>query len=122
MKYTYPKTYIYFCDVRKELETRSSDNSTHWYVYGRSQGLNNLGEKLMFSQFLSYPKFIYNNDETSLLSNGFAIYQNDDIEIDILQKILQSSVLDFYIKHTSYSIDGGFYCYQKKYLKDFSIL
>ena len=36
-------------------------------------------------------------------------------------KILNSSIMEFYIEKTSYTISGNYKCYQKKNLKNFSI-
>jgi type I restriction-modification system DNA methylase subunit len=118
----YPKAFRYFLAIETELNKRSNSHLIKpFYAYGRSQGLNNQGEKLMYAQFLGKPKFIHNTDAESLFSNGFAIYENNKIELKLLKKIIQSSIFEWYISKVSYSIDGGFYCYQKKYLKDFSI-
>ena len=29
--------------------------------------------------------------------------------------------MEYYVNNTSYSIEGGYYCYQKKYIERFSI-
>ena len=29
--------------------------------------------------------------------------------------------MNYYVSNTSYSIEGGYYCYQKKYIERFSI-
>ncbi len=118
----YPKTYEYLLYVKNLLSERSADrNMQYWYQYGRSQGINNFGEKLLYSQFLKKPKFIYCSNVNSLFCNGFAISANDKVPLKVLQKILHSSVFELYISKTSYTIAGGFYCYQKKYLSNFSI-
>lgn len=116
----YPLTYRYFISIKSSLDERNKFKVSAFYEYGRSQGLNNKGKKLMYSQFLDSPKFIYCEDENALICNGFAIYETEKINILCLQKILQSSVMKFYIDNISYSIDGGYKCYQKKYLKNFS--
>ena len=38
-----------------------------------------------------------------------------------LEKVLNSRIMEYYISNTSYMIEGGFYCYQKKYLERFSV-
>lgn len=116
----FPLTKKYFDVIKSLLDERNKFKVSAFYEYGRSQGINNFGKKLMFSQFLGKPKFILCEDDLALLCNGFAIYENSIIDIRCLQKIIQSPVMDFYISNTSYSIEGGFHCYQKKYLKDFS--
>ena len=57
----------------------------------------------------------------SLFCNGYAVFENDKYALDILQKILNSSLMEYYVKNTSYSIEGGYYCYQKKYIERFSL-
>ena len=39
----------------------------------------------------------------------------------LLQKILNSIVMDYYIRKTSISIQGGFHCYQKNFIEKFTI-
>ncbi|TFI77046.1 hypothetical protein, partial [Carnobacterium divergens] len=41
--------------------------------------------------------------------------------LEILSKVLNSVIMKYYIENTSYMISGGYYCFQKKYLKNFSI-
>ena len=49
------------------------------------------------------------------------MFENDIFDLKILEKILNSKVMDYYISNTSYCIEGGYYCYQKKYIEKFSI-
>mgnify|MGYP002424692906 CR=1 FL=1 len=35
--------------------------------------------------------------------------------------VLNSKVMEYYVANTSYAIEGGYYCYQKKYIERFSI-
>ena len=120
MKINYPLTLKYFEAIKPVLDERNKFKVTEYYEYGRSQGINNTGAKLLYSQFLGKPKFIMCTDDLALLCNGFAIYEDERLDLKCLQRIIQSEVMDFYIKNTSYSIEGGFHCYQKKYLKNFS--
>lgn len=120
MKRKFPNTLDYFYTIKSALDERNKIQVKTFYEYGRSQGLNNKGKKLMYSQFLAYPKFILCEDEDALICNGFAIYETPLISISILRKILQSTIMNYYVQNTSYSIDGGFKCFQKKYLKNFS--
>jgi hypothetical protein len=41
--------------------------------------------------------------------------------IDVVQKILNSYVMDYYIRKTSVSIEGGYPCYQKNFIEKFTI-
>ena len=118
MKKKFIKTDKYFLDIKNILLERDNGkiDKNLWYAYGRSQGLNKFGKKILFPTFSDIPKFTVVDNKNSLFCNGYAIYENDYFELDVLVKILHS-----YIKNTSYSIEGGYYCYQKKYREKFSL-
>lgn len=122
-KKSYPKTYNVLLENKTELDSRDKGkkNAAGWYAYGRTQGLNKYGKKLLFPTFANHPRFTYLDNEDALFCNGYAIFENDTFELDVLEKILNSYVMDYYVSNTSYSIEGGYYCYQKKYIENFSI-
>lgn len=119
----YPETYKCLLRQRTELDKRDNGKGVPqgWYAYGRTQGLNKYGQKLVFPTFANRPKFMYVEDENALFCNGYAVFENDQYDLDILGKILNSDVMDYYVSNTSYSIEGGYYCYQKKYIEKFSL-
>lgn len=123
LQYKYPLTYKYLQSQKQKLDNRDKGKGVigGWYAYGRTQGLNNYGAKLLFPTFANKPKFIYIQDEQALFVNGYAVFENDYIALKPLRKILNSSIMHYYVSHTSYSIEGGYYCYQKKYIERFSI-
>lgn len=123
MKTKFSNTYQYLLARKNELDTRDKGkpNAVSWYAYGRTQGLNKYGKKLLFSTFGAKPNFMLINDKTALFCNGYAVFENDSIELEVLEKILNSHIMQYYIQHTSYQIEGGYYCYQKKYLEKFGI-
>lgn len=123
LKNNYPKTYKYLVAQKEELDSRDKGkpNSVAWYAYGRTQGLNKYGIKLLFPTFANIPRFKLVDDEYALFCNGYAVFQNDYIELDLLQKILNSTLMQYYVSNTSYAIEGGYYCYQKKYIEKFSL-
>ncbi len=123
MKKQFPKAYQYLLSKKNELDRRDNGkkNPAGWYAYGRTQGLNKYGKKLLFPTFSNKPKFTYIDDEYALFCNGYAVFENDFIELEILCKILNSKIMEYYISQTSYTIEGGYYCYQKKYIERFSI-
>lgn len=119
----FPITYEYLSRNREALNSREKGKSTAlaWYAYGRTQGLNKFGKKLLFPTFSKKPRFILVEDEDTLFCNGYAVFENNWYELEVLEKILNSNVMEYYIKNTSYSIEGGYYCYQKKFVERFSI-
>lgn len=100
---------------------KGKPNPVAWYAYGRTQGINFYGKKLIYPTFASWPKFTMVDDEGALFCNGYALFASTIFPIDVLQKILNSSIMKYYVDKTSYPIEGGFMCYQKKYIERFSI-
>ena len=123
LKNNYPKIYEYLLIRKDDLDSRDKGkpNSVAWYAYGRTQGLNKYGIKLLFPTFANSPRFKLVDDEYSLFCNGYGVFQNDYIELSLLQRILNSTLMQYYVSNTSYAIEGGYYCYQKKYIENFSL-
>ena len=123
LKLQYPHTYEYLLAQRTELDSRDKGkpNSVAWFAYGRTQGLNKYGAKLLFPTFANKPRFTFVDDEFALFCNGYAVFQNDYIDLELLRRILNSSLMQYYVSNTSYAIEGGYYCYQKKYIERFSL-
>ncbi len=119
----YSLAYKYLRAIKSILDSRDKGkpNKVSWYAYGRTQGLNKYGNKIVFPTFANYPKFMILNDEYALFCNGYAVFENDYLDLDILVKVLNSTIMNYYIQNTSYTIEGGYYCYQKKYIENFSI-
>jgi len=133
LKNTYPHCYEYFSAAKIELSTRDKGGIEYpeWYAYARTQGLNFFGKKLLTPTFSSEPRFLLEQDESALFCNGYAIYSIDEsslfskveqkFNLDTLKKILNSLVMDYYIKRTSVSIEGGYPCYQKNFIELFGV-
>ena len=120
----YPLAYKYLLAQKNKLLSRDSGKIpvNEWYRYGRSQGLNiNNNFKIFFKTFNNKPEFYLSDTNDCLFSNGYCVEISNGDQIKDFLKKLNSESLDFYIKNTSYAIEGGYYCYQKKYLENFSI-
>src|SRR3989344_2770189 len=129
LKKLYPYFYEYLLAAKIELITRDKGGIEYpeWYAYARTQGLNFLGEKLITPTFSSEPRFLLEKNENALFCNGYAIYSiakpslfsklEQPLSLGVLSKILNSRVMDYYIKRTSVSIEGGYPCYQKNFIE-----
>ena len=119
----FPLCYQYLLDCRPVLAARDKGkpNPVAWYAYGRSQGLNCRGPKLLFPMFSRRPKFLPEPDGEILFCNGYAVTQGGRYPLEVLAKILNSDVMEYYVSRVSYCLKGDYKCYQKKYLRSFSI-
>ena len=132
-KNIFPFCYEYLCSKKHELNLRDKGNTDYpeWYAYARSQGLNFFGEKLLTPTFSSEPRFLFEHNNDALFCNGYAVYLKDNhdlfnsnagrLNLAVLKKILNSHIMDYYIKKTSVSIEGGYPCYQKNFIETFNI-
>lgn len=132
LKTKYPECYKYLLAAKGELATRDKGKVEYprWYSYARTQGLNFNGEKLFTPTFSSEPRFLNEKDVESMFCNGYAIFlkqkadlfsTNRKIDLSTLAKILNSKIMDYYIKRTSVSIEGGYPCYQKNFIELFGV-
>lgn len=130
---TYPFCYEYLLSAKAELIKRDKGKVEYpeWYAYARTQGLNFFGKKLLTPTFSAEPRFLLEKDDNALFCNGYAIYLISEqtlftdiepqLDLNVLGKILNSCVMDYYIKRTSVSIEGGYPCYQKNFIELFGI-
>jgi methylase of polypeptide subunit release factors len=123
LKEEFPGTYEYLEAATEELATREKGDGADyepWYKYGREQGLEYIGERLYTPTYSSGPKFLHDETEYSLFSNGYAVFP-DTVDVEVLNRILNSKVMDYYIRKTSKEIQGDYQCYQKNFIRKFSI-
>ena len=124
LKTKYPKCYDYFLSIKDELAKRDKGKKKYpaWYAYGRCQGINLFGKKLLTRTFSNKPRFILDENENSLFCNGYAIFQKkESLDIRVLQKILNSAVMDYFARKTSVDLEGRYQCYQKNFIESFNI-
>lgn len=138
MRQSYPECYRYLKSEEQELLARDKGKVEFdpFYVWGRTQGLTKKGLKVVTPTFSQLPRFLKIEQVNSYFTNGYAIsfkhqptslFAVDTNEIalpeniDVLQKLLNSVVMDYYVKKTSVSIDGGYPCYQKNFIQKFAV-
>lgn len=126
LKTSYPKALTYFKAAHNDLLSRSGEYTENdWYRYGRTQSLDRDMPKIIFPTNSDVPKFKYFEDK-ALFYNGYAVFgikntiQNFN-DLKLLEIILNSSLMENFMKLTSYFIGGGYVSYQKKYLEKFTI-
>lgn len=129
LKRKYPLAYAYLCNAREELLTRDKGKTEiyPWYAWGRTQSMDLRGPKLLTKTFSNYPNFIYDESD-QLFCNGYAIFlkkKNDlfslGLSLQDLKLFLNSAIMDYYTKLTSFQLEGNYQCYQKNFIEKFCI-
>lgn len=140
LKKEYTECYSYFLSVKEMLTSRGKgkENLIPFYSYGRTQGLTKKGVKLLTPTFSKEPRFMITEDEIAFFCNGYGLYIKQEglqeslfdnftnplmkkENLFLVQKILNSYIMEYYIAKTSVSIEGGYPCYQKNFIEKFSI-
>lgn len=120
----YPDAYKYLLAHKAELALRDRGGASDyeaWYAFGRAQGLNVQGYKLLFPHISDQPYFVYTEDSDLLFYTGFSIVSWNSRTLKILQKVLTSTLFWFFVKHTSKPYSGDYFGLGKNYIKGFSI-
>lgn len=138
-KKKFPKCYNYFLSEKENLLARDKGKIVFepFFAWGRTQGLTRTGKKILNPTFSRHPRFILVGEEDAFFTNGYGLYfkeqKNNGIftelinpitkieNIDVVQKILNSYVMDYYVSKTSVAIEGGYPCYQKNFIEKFTI-
>jgi adenine-specific DNA-methyltransferase len=134
----FPKCYEYLLSEKENLNSRDKGKIIYnpFFVWGRTQGITKYGKKLLTPTFSQFPRFLLIENEEAYFTNGYGIYFKQDesplfsnlsnplmkVEnIEVVQKILNSNVMHYYISKTSVAIEGGYPCYQKNFIEKFTI-
>lgn len=138
-KKKFPKCYNYFLSEKENLLARDKGKVIFepFFAWGRTQGLTRTGMKILNPTFSQHPRFLLVKEEDAFFTNGYGLYFREQetnglfsdtinpitkIEnIDVVQKILNSYVMDYYVSKTSVAIEGGYPCYQKNFIEKFTI-
>jgi adenine-specific DNA-methyltransferase len=123
MKAEFPEAYRYLESIRHRLDARDrgKPNPVAWYAFGRSQGLrSNFGRKLLTSGLNLASNFLLCEEPSVTFYSGYCV-QTDAEDLRVLQKILNSPLMDYYIHQTSRSYQQGYKSYAKAYTRRFAI-
>ncbi len=119
----YPQAYAYLQSCRNILDARDKGEGDYgaWYAFGRTQAIADSGKKLLFPYMSDLPHFVYMPQKDMMIYCGYAIYSESETELLFLKRVLESSVFDYYMRHTSKPYSTGYYSYAKNYVKSFGI-
>ena len=129
LRQEYPGAYAHLKLHQTELAKRDKGRNVAYkfYEWGRSQCMEAPGPKLLTKTFNRGPNFLL--DETdSLFCNGYSVKPAEgsdmfsaSIDIRVLQRILNSWVMDYYARLTSFQIEGDYQCFQKNFIERFCV-
>ncbi|MHC1597925.1 MAG: Eco57I restriction-modification methylase domain-containing protein, partial [Methermicoccaceae archaeon] len=127
---SYPHTWEYFNTFKKALEEREGGKwrgKEDFYAYGRRQNIEEFHEPKLITQVLSNKCTFYYDEggEYYFVGGGNAGAYGIKMKKEVLctpndyyffTALLNSKVVEFYMKHVSVIFSGKFYSYSKRYL------
>lgn len=123
-----PKTWSYFNDHKKFLESRENGkfSGLNWYAFGRNQALDVISLSKIFTPDIApSPRFSFDENGTFMftggVSGGYGIIPKPGISPKYLMAILNSPITRWYISKTSTQMRGGWYSFESRYIKSIPI-
>ncbi len=122
-KSSFPEAYKFLTEYKFILLNRDKGHGNYpaWYAYGRTQGMNNFGKKLLIPYISGSPVAVLSLDPDVLFYCGYALLSEDIEELKILKVFLESEAFWYYIFHTSKPYSKGYMAFAKNYIINFTI-
>lgn len=119
----FPLAYAYLSNYSSELNKRDKEKRKYpaWYAFGRSQALTIHGYKLLFPYIADNAYFVLSKQRDLMFYNGYALVSDNLQDLQIIQKVLKSSLFWYYIKHTSKPYGSEYFALAKNYVKNFGV-
>lgn len=125
LKKEFPKTYAYLYSYRDELAKRDIDKNTDWFLFGRSQGIQNSGlKKIVFKHIIdkNKPKIEpFMLDEGVVVYSGRYITAETEEDLHKAYNIFKSEEFARYCALVGKNKSGGYVEVSTKAVKEFGI-
>lgn len=130
---TYPKTWEYLLENRATLENREHGKWKHdkWYAFSRSQNLSEMEQiKILTPSIANKSSFTLDSDGKYYFvgsggggGGGYGITLSDEVHISYLYLLglLNSHLLNTYLKTISTPFRGGYIAFNRQYIEQLPI-
>jgi eco57I restriction endonuclease len=118
----FPYALEYLKVFKDELSLRKVDSKMeYWYLYGRSQGLNQYGPRLYLPYISGQLSTHISNSDDEVFAAGYAIFHENYKVLLSIGRLLESKLFHFYISRVSKPYSSGYYSTAKNMIKNFSV-
>ncbi|HIH30406.1 TPA: N-6 DNA methylase, partial [Candidatus Micrarchaeota archaeon] len=121
----YPKTWEYLVNCKKHLENREKGKmkGSKWYGYVYPKNLEiMLKQKTLTRDIVESLSFSPDFEGKYVMVTGYGLTFKDGVRPSFVLGLINSSVLNFYFKHISTPLRGGFFRAFPQYLERLPIL
>ena len=125
----YPNAWQYLKANRRVLESRERGKWKHekWYAFGRSQNLSEMEQvKIMTPSIAKRASFTLDSSGRHYFVGsgggggggyGITLKKNEQMAYEYVLGLLNSKLLDLYLKSLSSPFSGGYYAYNRQYIE-----
>ncbi len=127
----FPLTWAYFKDVKNKLQARDGGawhNELIWWQFGRNQSISEMNKSKILTQVLAKnASYSYDLDATFCFvgggnAGGYGLSSKDENYPDLfLLGLLNTKLLDFYLRNISTPFRGGYYSYGRRFIEQLPI-
>jgi len=122
----FPKAYEYLCENKRYLEERErgSFRGSNWYAFGRLQNVDlMLMPKILVPDIADRASYAFDKDGDFAFTSGYGITLKDGVaeSPEYILGLLNSKLLDFYLKSVSTTMRGGFFRYFTQFIEQLPI-
>ena len=120
----FPLAYQHLNRHKTQLLARDKGefDTVRWYAFGREFGLTTtFGDKLLTSGMNKKPNFQQCPAPEYTFYSGYCIKPKAGVNVAELLDTLNSSDMDFYIRHTSRDYQNGWKSYAKSFIQDYGV-
>lgn len=129
LKDKYPDIWSYLNENRLTLENRENGKwkTEKWYSFSRNQNMNEMNTAKILTPSISNENAFTIDDKGEYYfvgsggggGGGYGLLLKDkNISSYLIISLLNSRLLNFYLKHISSKFQGGYFAYSKQYIKD----
>ncbi len=122
----FPKTFAYLIENRVYLEDRERGRmrGNNWYAYIYPKNIEIMAtSKILVPDIADRASFALDREGSYAFTSGYGITLKDEAEeaSEYVLGLLNSRVLDFYLKNISTTLRGGFFRYFTQYIEQIPI-
>jgi hypothetical protein len=129
----YPSTWEYLKINRITLESRERGKwkNSRWYAFGRSQNLSEMEQKKILTPSIAkFASFTLDEEDFYYFVGsgggggggyGITLKADEHMAYEYILGLLNSKLLDAFLKSSSSSFSGGFFAYNRQYIEQLPI-
>lgn len=120
----YPFCWKYLIENKERLENRENGRMKHdqWYAYVYPKNIDAMkNPKIITADLANHNSFSLDGIGNIFFTSGYGILPDDNYPNELLLPILNSKLIEWYLRKSSTTFRGGYYSCEYRFIKDIPI-